>query len=72
MLLGVALPRDQLAAPFVDPLYGALTSAPAKERIGLAGGNRGDCGGYHLFMGIDEEFVAAIASFIERHNLTRR
>ena len=63
---------DELAAPFVDPLYGALTSAPAKERIGLAGGSKGDCGGYHLFMGIDEEFVAAIAGFIERHNSMRR
>jgi hypothetical protein len=63
---------DALAAPFVDPLFAALTSAPVKERIGLAGGSTGDCGGYHLFMGIDAEFVAAVAGFIDRHNPTRR
>jgi hypothetical protein len=62
---------DELAAPFVDPLYGALTSAPAKERIGLAGGTNDGCG-YHLYAGIDEEFVAAIVGFIERHNSMRR
>jgi len=63
---------DGLAAPFVDPLFDALTSAPAKERIGLAGGSTGECGGYHLFMGIDAEFVAAVAGFIDKHNPTRR
>jgi pimeloyl-ACP methyl ester carboxylesterase len=63
---------DGLAAPFVDPLFNALTSAPAKERIGLAGGSTGECGGYHLFMGIDAEFVAAVAGFIDKHNPTRR
>jgi len=63
---------DALAAPFVDPLFAALTSAPAKERIGLAGGSTGECGGYHLFMGIDAELVAAVAGFIDQHNPTRR
>jgi hypothetical protein len=63
---------DALAAPFVDPLFAALTSTPAKERIGLEGGSTGECGGYHLFMGIDAEFVAAIAGFIDQHNPTRR
>jgi len=60
--------EDALAAPFVDPLFDALTAAPARERTGLAGGSIGDCGGYHLFMGIDAEFVAAVAAFIDKHN----
>jgi len=64
--------EDGLSAPFVDPLFGALTSATAKERIGLVGGSTGDCGGYHLFMGIDAEFVAAVAGFIDKHNAMRR
>jgi hypothetical protein len=63
---------DALAAPFVDPLFRALTSAPAKERIGLVGGNTGDCGGYHLYMGIESLFVAAVAGFIDRHNPSLR
>lgn len=64
--------EDDLSVPFVDPLFNALRSAPAKERVGLEGGSRGDCGGHHLFMGIDAEFVAAVAGFIDKHNLTRR
>ncbi len=63
--------EDALSLPFVDPFYGALTSAPAKERIGLAGGSTGDCGGHHLFMGIDAEFVAAVSAFIDKHNPTQ-
>ncbi len=63
---------DALAAPFVDPLFNSLTSAPAKERIGLVGGNTGDCGGFHLFMGIENQFVAAIAGFIDRYNPSLR
>ncbi len=64
---------DPVAAPFVDPLFNALSSAPATERIGLAGGdNTGECGGYHLYKGIDAEFVSAIAGFIDRHNPARR
>jgi len=64
--------EDALSLPFGDPLYGALTSAPEKERIRLSGGASGDCGGYHLFMGIDAEFVAAVSAFIDKHNPTRR
>jgi hypothetical protein len=64
--------NDALALPFVGPLFDALASAPAKERLGLAGGTTGDCGGYHLFMGIDAEFVAAVADFIDKHNAMRR
>jgi hypothetical protein len=63
---------DAQSVPFVDPLFDALTSVPAKERIGLAGGSNDDCGGHHLFMGIDAEFVAAVAGFIDKHNPTRR
>jgi fermentation-respiration switch protein FrsA (DUF1100 family) len=60
---------DAISAPFVDALFDALTAAPARERIGLAGGTSSDeCGGYHLFRGIDDELVAAISGFIVRHN----
>jgi len=53
----------------VDALLDALTTAPVKERIELIGGTKMDeCGGYHLFRGIDEDFVAAVAGFISRHN----
>lgn len=61
---------DALSVPLVDPLFDALTSAPAKERIGLAGGDSSGCG-YHLFSGIDAEFVRATAGFIDKHNPTR-
>lgn len=63
--------KDVLSVPFVDPLFDALTSAPAKERIGLAGGTNDGCG-YHLYAGIDVEFVSAVAGFIAKHNPTRR
>src|SRR5437660_687085 len=65
-------PEDAPSAPFVDPLFDALNAAPARERIRLVGGSNGDCGGYHLFMGIDAEFVAAVAGFIDKHNTMRR
>jgi hypothetical protein len=65
--------EDAPSVPYVDLLFDALTAAPAKERIGLAGGGGGaECGGAHLFMGIDADFVAAIAAFIDKHNTTRR
>jgi hypothetical protein len=55
--------------PNVDALFDALTAAPAKERIGLWGGTQMDeCGGYHLFRGIDHEFVDAITRFVNQHN----
>ncbi len=62
---------DVLSVSFVDPLFDALTLAPAKERIRLAGGTNDGCG-YHLYAGIDVEFVAAVAGFIDKHNPTRR
>ena len=64
--------EDAPSAPFVDPLFDALNAAPARERIRLVGGSNGDCGGHHLFMGIDAEFVAAVAGFIDKHNTMRR
>lgn len=54
-------------------LFGALTSAPVKERIGLDGGGGGsECGGHHLFMGIDVKFVETVSGFIDRHRAMPR
>lgn len=61
---------DAQSQPLVDPLFDALTSTPAKERTGLAGGSNDGCG-YHLFAGIDAEFVAAVARFIDQHGTLR-
>ena len=47
--------------------FAALTSAPVKENVSLSGGNNGGCG-YHLFNGLDAEFVAAITGFIDKYN----
>ena len=65
--------EDAFSVPYVAPLFDALAAAPVKERIALAGGGGGEeCGGHHLFMGIDAEFVAAVAAFIHEHNPARR
>jgi hypothetical protein len=65
--------EDALSAPYVDPLFDALTATPVKERIGLVGGGGGEeCSGHHLFMGLDAEFIAAVAAFIHKHNPVRR
>lgn len=61
---------DTQSQPVVDPLYEALTSTSAKERTALAGGSNDGCG-YHLFAGIDAEFVAAVARFIDKHGTPR-
>ena len=55
---------------FPGQVFGALTSAPVKELVGLTGGNNGGCGGngYHLFFGLDAEFVAAITGFVDKYN----
>jgi hypothetical protein len=62
--------RDEAeTVPVVDFLYDALPATPDKERVALAGGTvGGECGGYHLFMGIDADFVAAVSGFILKHN----
>jgi hypothetical protein len=53
----------------VDSLFDSLTAAPMQERIELVGGTKMDeCGGYHLFRGIDAELVAAIVGFIDKNN----
>ena len=53
----------------VDALFDSLPDAPTKERTELIGGTMSDeCGGYHLFRGIDDDFVAAVSGFIVRHN----
>jgi hypothetical protein len=44
----------------------ALTAAPIKERSVLTGGFDGNCGGYHLFQGLDAEFVGAVAGFMDK------
>ena len=49
-------------------LFAALTSAPVKERVVFTGGNNNDECGYHLFSGLDAEFVAATTGFIDRYN----
>ena len=48
-------------------LFAALTSAPIKEIVSLNGGSDGGCG-YHLFNGLDAEFVAATTGFIDKYN----
>jgi hypothetical protein len=56
----------------VDALFDSLTAAPVKERISLAGGiDMDECGGYHLFRGLDAWFVDEVAGFVEKHNPAR-
>ena len=48
-------------------LYAALKAATPKEIIGLSGGTDASCG-YHGFNGVEADFVAAVAGFVDRHN----
>jgi hypothetical protein len=48
-------------------LYSGLTNAPARQLVALSGGSNGGCG-YHLFNGLDAEFIAATAGFIDAYN----
>jgi hypothetical protein len=50
-------------------LFSQLTAATVKEKVALNGGTALGCG-YHLFAGLDAEFVATITSFIDRYNGT--
>jgi hypothetical protein len=60
---------DAFSAPLAQALFDALTSARVRERIALTGGIETDeCGGYHLFRGIDADFAAAISGFIDRNS----
>lgn len=62
---------DTPYSPMVGPLMDALAAAPVTERITLAGGSPEGCG-YHLFAGIEPEFVAAVAGFILKHEPGKR
>ena len=48
-------------------MFNALTLAPVRERVALTGGNNGGCG-FHLFNGLDSEFVTTTSGFIKRNN----
>jgi len=48
-------------------LYSQLTSASVKESISVSGGSDQGCG-YHLFNGLNAQFVAAVTGFIDRNN----
>ena len=54
---------------FGAAMFAALTSAPVREQVSFTGGNNGGCG-YHLFNGLDAEFVAATTGFIDKYNGT--
>ena len=56
---------DQFGAAF----FTALTAASVKERIAFTGGSNAGCG-YHLFNGVDAEFIAATTSFISKYNVS--
>ncbi len=53
---------------FPSPLFNGLTAAPVKERISLSGGTDTAPCGFHLFNGLDAQFVSAVTGFISRHN----
>jgi hypothetical protein len=56
----------------VDALFDSLTATTAKERTSLAGGiDMDECGGYHLFRGLDAWFVDEVTGFVEKHNPAR-
>jgi hypothetical protein len=54
---------------FGAALFAALTSAPVREQVSFTGGNNAGCG-YHLFNGLDADFVAATTGFIDKYNST--
>ena len=58
-----AFDTDQSGTAF----FNALTSAPVKEQVSFTGGTDAGCG-YHVFNGLDAEFVAATTGFIDRYN----
>ncbi|MEO7742468.1 MAG: hypothetical protein ABIR98_06005 [Usitatibacter sp.] len=61
----VSHPADTSA--FASTLFNLLPATTIKERVSLNGGSDAGCG-YHLFNGLDAEFVATTVSFIERYN----
>lgn len=58
--------KDGLA--FGQEVYDRLTAAPARQLKEMTGGNNSDCGGFHLFRGLDKEFVDAVSGFIGANN----
>ena len=52
---------------FGQELYDNLTAAPARQLVALSGGISIECG-HHLFAGLDTQYVAATAGFIDAHN----
>jgi hypothetical protein len=52
---------------FGPEFFAALTSAPVREKVILFGGNDNGCP-YYLFNGLDADFVAATAGFIDKYN----
>lgn len=58
---------DAPVLPRIGPLFDALSAAPVRERVALTGGSGEGCG-HHLFAGVEAEFVAAVAGFIDRHS----
>ena len=61
-------PADSESVPYVNGLFATL-GAPVKSLVDLSGGTNSGCG-YHLFAGLDAEFVAETASFIDKYNPT--
>ena len=63
--------EDSLANNNAPALYAHLTSALARELIAFSGGVTTGCdGGYHLFTGLDAEWLAATLAFIDKWNGT--
>ena len=52
---------------FGNQVFSALTSAPVREIVALDGGSNAGCG-FHLFAGLDAQFVDAVAGFVARNN----
>ena len=53
-------------------VYNGLTAAPVKDIVALNGGVNGSCGGaqngFHLFQGLDTQFVQAAGDFIQNNS----
>ena len=51
-------------------VFATLTSTPIKEFDALMGGDPAGCkgNGYHLFSGLDAQFIATVTGFIDKYN----
>jgi len=66
--------QDPFAAQS-QALFDLLTAAPVKELVSLSGGSNesGGCpgpGGFHIYNGLDAEFILATTGFIAKYNPT--